>query len=67
MSLLQNFKGIFKKHDELDLVKGFKAEYEAKNLENMKSIVDKKTWLDLPMRYQPYKKIHEKLLRIFLK
>ena len=41
MSLLQNFKGIFKKHDELDLAKGFKAEYEAKNLENMKSIVDK--------------------------
>lgn len=32
-----------------------------------KSIVDKKTWMDLPMRYQPYKKIYEKLLRIFLK
>lgn len=32
-----------------------------------KSIVDKKTWLDLPMRYQPYKGIHEKLLRMFLK
>ena len=32
-----------------------------------KSIVDKKTWLDLPMRYQPYKKIYEKLLRKFLK
>lgn len=32
-----------------------------------KSIVDKKTWLDLPMRYQPYKKIYEKLLRVFLK
>ena len=32
-----------------------------------KSIVDKKTWLDLPMRYQPYKKIYEKLLRMFLK
>ena len=32
-----------------------------------KSIVDKKTWLDLPMRYQPYKKMHEKLLRLFLK
>jgi len=32
-----------------------------------KSIVDKKTWLDLPMRYQPYKKINEKLLRMFLK
>lgn len=32
-----------------------------------KSIVDKKTWIDLPMRYQPYKKINEKLLRMFLK
>ena len=33
-----------------------------------KSIVDKKTWLDLPMRYQPYKsKFYERLLHIFLK
>lgn len=33
-----------------------------------KSIVDKKTWLDLPMRYQPYKsRLYEKLLHIFLK
>ena len=32
-----------------------------------KSIVDKKTWLDLPMRYQPYKKSNRKLLGIFLK
>ena len=32
-----------------------------------KSIVDKKTWLDLPMRYQPYKKTYEKLIRFFLK
>lgn len=32
-----------------------------------KSIVDKKTWLDLPMRYQPYKNINEKLVRFFLK
>lgn len=33
-----------------------------------KSIMDKKTWLDLPMRYQPYKnKMHEKLLHLFLK
>ena len=33
-----------------------------------KSIVDKKTWIDLPMRYQPYKsKFYEKLLHIFLK
>ena len=32
-----------------------------------KSIVDKKTWPDLPMRYQPYRKIHEKMVRFFLK
>lgn len=33
-----------------------------------KSVVDKKTWIDLPMRYQPYKsRLYEKLLHIFLK
>ena len=32
-----------------------------------KSIVDKKTWMDLPMRYQPYKKVNEALLHMFLK
>ena len=32
-----------------------------------KSIVDKGTWLDLPMRYQPYKKVNEKLARLFLR
>lgn len=33
-----------------------------------KSIVDKKTWMDLPMRYQPYRsRFYEKLLRFFLK
>ena len=33
-----------------------------------KAIVDKKTWIDLPMRYQPYKnKFYEKLLHFFLK
>ena len=32
-----------------------------------KSIVDKKTWIDLTMRYQPYKKSSEKLVRKFLK
>ncbi|MBR5311316.1 MAG: aldehyde dehydrogenase [Clostridia bacterium] len=32
-----------------------------------KSIMDKKTWMDLPMRYQPYRTINEKLLRMFLK
>lgn len=32
-----------------------------------KSIVKKFTWLDLPMRYQPYNKIKEKLVRMFVK
>ncbi|MBR6768176.1 MAG: aldehyde dehydrogenase [Clostridia bacterium] len=33
-----------------------------------KSIVDKKTWIDLPMRYQPYtSKFYKKLLHFFLR
>ncbi len=33
-----------------------------------KSIVDKKTWMDLPMRYQPYQsKLYDKLLHLFLR
>ncbi len=43
-------------------IEGFNA------FSHYKSIVDKKTWLDLPMRYQPYKnKLYEKLLHIFLR
>ena len=32
-----------------------------------KSIVDKKTWMDMPVRYMPYTKLKGKLLRIFLR
>lgn len=32
-----------------------------------RSIVDKHTWLDLPIRYQPYAAWKEKLLRLFLR
>ena len=32
-----------------------------------KSIVDKKLWLDLPMRYQPYRCFYEKLVCCFLR
>lgn len=32
-----------------------------------KSIVDKKTWLDIPARYQPYNKFHNKLVHMFLR
>ena len=43
-----------------------KAGFEAFSHE--KSIVDKKTWIDLPMRYQPYRsRFYETLLHIFLK
>ena len=43
-----------------------KAGFDA--FSHRKSIVDKKTWIDLPMRYQPYKsKLYSRLLKIFLK
>ena len=42
-----------------------RAGFEA--FSHRKSIVDKKTWLDLPMRYQPYRPVYEKLLRLFLR
>ncbi len=32
-----------------------------------KSIVKKYCWLDLPMRYQPYKEIYYKIIRMFLR
>ena len=31
------------------------------------SIVDKKRWIDLPMRYQKYRKFYRTLIRFFLK
>lgn len=34
---------------------------------HFKSIVDKKTWLDLPMRYQPYQDLYASMIRMFLK
>ncbi len=32
-----------------------------------KSIVDKKVWLDLPMRYQPYQNLYDQLIRLFMR
>ena len=34
---------------------------------HFKSIVDKKTWIDLPMRYQPFRGFCDKLVRIFVR
>ena len=43
-----------------------KAGFEA--FSHTKSVVDKKTWMDLPMRYQPYtSKLYGALLHMFLK
>ena len=43
-----------------------KAGFDA--FSHYKSIVDKKTWMDLPMRYQPYKnKLYETLLHVFMR
>jgi aldehyde dehydrogenase (NAD+) len=42
-----------------------KAGYET--FSHSKSIVDKKVWIDLPMRYQPYREINNKLIHFFLK
>lgn len=43
-----------------------KAGFDA--FSHTKSIVDKKTWMDLPMRYQPYNRgLYAKLLHLFLR
>ena len=43
-----------------------KAGFDA--FSHKKSIVDKKTWLDLPMRYQPYtNRLYQALLHLFLR
>lgn len=34
---------------------------------HLKSVVDKKTWMDLPMRYRPYSELGKKLIKMFLK
>jgi len=42
-----------------------KAGFDA--FSHRKSIVHKKNWIDLPMRYQPYNRFYEKMLKKFLK
>ena len=38
-----------------------------KTFSHEKSIVNKSTWMDLPVRYMPYNTLKDKLLRIFLR
>lgn len=42
-----------------------KRGYEAFTHE--KSVVNKLTWMDLPLRYQPYRELSEKLVRLFVR
>ncbi len=42
-----------------------KRGYEAFTHE--KSVVNKMTWMDLPLRYQPYRELSEKLVRLFVR
>ena len=46
---------------------GYHGKEGFKTFTHYKSIVDKKTWLDLPFRYQPYTKLYDKLIRMFLR
>ena len=46
---------------------GYHGKAGFETFSHYRSIVDKKTWLDLPIRYQKYTKTKEKLMKIFLK
>ena len=45
----------------------YHGKYGFNTFSHTKSIVDKKNWIDLPIRYQPYNSKKEKLLRKFMK
>ncbi|MCI5870144.1 MAG: aldehyde dehydrogenase [Dorea sp.] len=46
---------------------GYHGKVGFETFSHTRSIVDKKTWMDLPIRYQKYNSIKEKMLRIFLR
>ncbi|MGN1031197.1 MAG: aldehyde dehydrogenase family protein, partial [Butyricicoccaceae bacterium] len=45
----------------------YHGRYGFETFSHIKSIVDKKTWIDLPVRYQPYDKWKDTLVRRFLR
>ena len=45
----------------------YHGKHSFKTFSHYKSIVKKANWLDLPMRYHPYKKMNDKLIRMFMK
>lgn len=46
---------------------GYHGKFGFETFSHIKSIVDKPTWLDLPMRYQPYSALKEKIIRAVMK
>ncbi len=46
---------------------GYHGKVGFETFSHIKSIVDKKTWLDLPLRYQPYTKTKYKMIKTFMK
>lgn len=45
----------------------YHGKYGFDTFSHLKSITDKKRWIDLPLRYQPYTKSKLKMIRMFLK
>ena len=46
---------------------GYHGKVGFETFSHLKSIVDKKTWIDMPMRYRPYSSFKDKLIRMFMK
>lgn len=46
---------------------GYHGKTGLETFSHFRSIVDKKTWMDLPIRYQRYSRMKERLLRVFLR
>ena len=46
---------------------GYHGKAGFETFSHYRSIVDKKTWMDLPIRYQKYTGLKEKMMRMFLK
>lgn len=46
---------------------GYHGRVGFETFSHIKSIVDKKTWMDLPLRYRPYNATKDKIIRMFMK
>ncbi len=44
----------------------YHGKYSFETFSHFRAIVEKATWLDLPMRYLPYQKLHDRIIRFFI-